>query len=228
MNKDTVIPLHHRPGAGLQQPPGGNTRVTRQDWLNVAMDVLVSDGVEQVKVLTLGNRLSVSRSSFYWYFKSRQDLLDALLDHWQQTNTAALVRQAEAPARTITAAVCNVFHCFVDDSLFDTRLDFAVRDWARRSGAVRRLLDISDNKRLKALQAMFARFDYDADEAETRARVLYYMQIGYNLAELNEQLEQRLKLVPHYLLSFTGRQPAQAEIESLTAFALSRSRRQDT
>lgn len=205
--------------------PGGNIKVTRDDWLNVAMDVLVSDGVEQVKVLPLGERLGVSRSSFYWYFKSRQDLLDALLDHWQQTNTAALVRQANAPADSITTAVCNVFRCFVDNQLFNTRLDFAVREWARRSGPVRRVLDISDDKRLKALTAMFARHGYETEEAAIRARVLYYMQIGYNLAELNEPLEERLKLVPQYLLAFTGRQPAGPEVEQLAAYSLAHSRK---
>ena len=66
----------------VEDAHAGNVKVTREDWLTVAMDVLLSDGVEQVKVLTLGDRLSVSRSSFYWYFKSRQHLLDALLDQW--------------------------------------------------------------------------------------------------------------------------------------------------
>ena len=84
------------------EPLVGNIKVTRDDWLNVAMDVLISDGVDQIKVLNLAERMAVSRSSFYWYFKSRQELLDALLARWQATNTAALVAQAEAPARTIT------------------------------------------------------------------------------------------------------------------------------
>ena len=52
----------------------GNIKVTRQDWVNVALDVLIRDGVEQVNVLNLGNRLGVSRSSFYWYFTLRQHL----------------------------------------------------------------------------------------------------------------------------------------------------------
>ena len=34
--------------------------------------------------------------------------LEALLDHWQNTNTAALVAEAERPAPTIAAAVLNV------------------------------------------------------------------------------------------------------------------------
>lgn len=202
-----------------QEPLVGNIKVTRQDWLNVAMDVLVSDGVERVKVLALAERMGVSRSSFYWYFKSRQDLLDALLAHWQATNTAAIVQQADLPAKTITGAVCNVHRCVVNTDLFDTALDFAVRDWARRSGKVRRVLDQSDTRRLDALTAMFRRYGYDAPEATTRARVLYYMQIGYDLAELNEPRDARLAMVPHYLHVFTGQQPRPEEVAEFETYA---------
>ncbi|MEL6239847.1 MAG: TetR/AcrR family transcriptional regulator [Pseudomonadota bacterium] len=199
----------------------GNVKVTRQDWLNVAMDVLVSDGVEQVKVLDLGGRLGVSRSSFYWYFKSRQALLDALLQHWQDTNTAAIVAKAEQPAKTITEAVCHFFHCVIDERIFNNPLDFAVRDWARRSVKVRRMLDQSDETRVKALAAMFRRFDYPPNEAEIRARVLYFMQLGYDLAELNEPTGDRLKQVPMYLYCFTGQTPQPDEIADLEAYSLS-------
>ncbi|MBO6603932.1 MULTISPECIES: TetR/AcrR family transcriptional regulator [Rhodophyticola] len=210
-------PLHRDDPS--KEPLIGNVKVTREDWLNVALDALVSDGVEQVKVLALGDRLGVSRSSFYWYFTSRQDLLDALLDHWEKTNTAALVDLAGAEAATITAAVCNVFRAVVNPALFDIAFDFAVRDWARRSGAVRRVLDRSEALRLDALTAMFTRHGYDPLEALTRARVLYYMQIGYNDADLREPVEDRLRLVPMYLYVFTGRHAQPAEIADFTAYA---------
>jgi len=215
-----VKPILHRDDPDAE-PLVGNIKVTRTDWLRVAMDVLVSDGVEQVKVLSLADRMGVSRSSFYWYFKSRQDLLDALLADWQSTNTAAVVGQAELPAKTITQAVCNVQRCVVNQALFDTALDFAVRDWARRSGKVRRMLDQSDATRLQALTAMFLRFDYAQDEAATRARVLYYMQLGYDFAQLNEPAEMRLSMMPHYLYIFTGQHPRPEEVAEFAAYARS-------
>ena len=199
----------------------GNVKVTRQDWLAVAMDVLISDGVEQVKILTLGERLGVSRSSFYWYFSSRQDLLNALLDHWENANTKALVKQAGLAAETITESVCNVFRCFIDARLFNSQLDFAVRDWARRSGSVRSILDRSDQARLEALTAMFRRFDYETVEARTRARILYYMQIGYNATELHEPQEERLKLLAPYLVGFTGQVARPSEIRAFEDYARS-------
>jgi AcrR family transcriptional regulator len=202
------------------EPLVGNIKVTRDDWLNVAMDVLISDGVEQVKVLALAERMAVSRSSFYWYFKSRQDLLDALLKTWEQTNTAGLVGQAAVAADTITAAVLNVWRCSANPELFNTSLDFAVRDWARRSGPVRHLLDQSDGRRVEALKQMFQRYDYPEVEALARAKALYYMQLGYDMAGLNESGAYRLKMTPAYLKVFTGCEPRPGELEDFTAYSL--------
>lgn len=197
----------------------GNVKVTREDWLTCALAALVEHGVEGVKIQPLGSTLGVSRSSFYWYFKSRQDLLDALLVHWQATNTSVLVAMASTEAETITEAVGNVFRCVINPALFDTRLDFAIRDWARRSEPVRAVLQQSDLRRLAALQEMFERFDYPRLEAIARARILYYMQIGYDDAQLGESMEARYTLMPAYLVGFTGQQPKPQEVAALRAYA---------
>jgi len=207
--------------AGAEAPLPGNVKVTREDWLRVAMDLLVSDGVSEVKVLTIGNRLEVSRSSFYWYFKSRKDLLDQLLAEWERTNTGIVIAHAGMPARTITAAVINFFRCIVDPDGFNHRLDFAVREWARRDGAVRRVIDRSDNARTEALKKMFERHGYAPAEADIRARVLYYQQIGYYALELNETLEERLGRVEGYLHVFSGVHPSADEVRDFTSFARS-------
>lgn len=198
----------------------GNVKVTRDDWLNVARDVLVSDGVAEVKVLALGQRLEVSRSSFYWYFKSRRHLLEALLDDWEMRNTRTLVAQCALPAPTITAALCNFFRAFLDPDLFDQGLDFAVREWSRRDGSVRLRIDAADRERLTAVAAMFLRHGYDPAEADIRARILYFMQLGYHALDVREPMRQRMERLPGYLRGFTGREPGHEEIEAFTAFAL--------
>jgi AcrR family transcriptional regulator len=189
-----------------------HTKATRDDWLAVALDTLVSDGVELVKVMPLAAKLAVSRSSFYWYFKSRKDLLSALLDIWRDTNTKAIVEQSGLPSDTIGAGVFNIFQCWVDERMFDPRLDFAVREWARRSGPVRRVLDMADEERVQAIKALFLRHGYEDTDAFVRARVLYFMQIGYYALELNESLEFRARYSAAYVRSFTGVEPTREDV----------------
>ena len=101
---------------------------------------------------------------------------------------------------------------------FSIPFDFAVRDWARRSDKVRAVLHASEEARIAAIKAMFERHGYEEMEALTRARILYYMQNGYNDADLREPLEQRMKMVPHYLFGFTGKRATQEEIDDFAAY----------
>lgn len=208
--------------APQDEPASGNIKVTRQDWINLALQTLISDGIESVRVLTLGQKLGVSRSSFYWYFQSRQDLLDQLLTHWHDTNTKAIVERAKRPAETIIVAVLNVFECWADERLFDPRLDFAVREWARRSDDVRAAIDQADNDRLGAIREMYRRHGYDEEDAFIRARVLYYMQIGYYVLDLKEPVETRISHLAAYLRAFTGQEPSDADVAHFMHFIAAR------
>ncbi|MEN0088443.1 MAG: TetR/AcrR family transcriptional regulator [Pseudomonadota bacterium] len=207
------------PNQHREATQNGNVKVTRSDWLHAARDVLVTRGVGEVKVLALSEQLNVSRSSFYWYFKNRRELLDGLLVDWEATNIQKIVRYCERPASGIDEAVCNFFQCFMRPELFDQRLDFAIREWARRDKTVRQRIDAADETRLNAVTAMFARHDYSAQEADHRARIIYFMQLGYHALEVNETLETRLSRVEGYLKAFTGRDPDPQVLANFEAFA---------
>lgn len=200
----------------------GNIKVTRRDWIDLALRTLISDGIGSVRVLTLGQKLGVSRSSFYWYFNSRQDLLDKLLAHWHDTNTTAIIERARRPSETIIMGVMNVFECWADERLFDPRLDFAIREWARRSDDVRRMIDKADDDRLTAIRDMYRRHGYDDEDAFIRARVLYYMQIGYYVLDLKEPVEARVSHLAAYLRSFTGLEPSEADVAHFMRFIAAR------
>lgn len=219
MSGQAPVPAPERPAA--------NVKATRDDWLDAALAVLATEGVARVAILPLSERLGVSRSSFYWYFRDRSDLLDELLARWARLNTRSILTQAEAPAATISEAVCNVFRCWVNPAIFSPRLDFAVREWARASKAVREVLDDADTLRTRAIRAMFERFGYGADDAFIRARTLYYSQIGYYALDIREALAERLALTPHYLRTITGVEPRQEDMAGLLSYALAHADQRD-
>lgn len=206
-------PLLHRDDPD-KAPLIGHIKVTRADWLNVARDVLVNEGVGDVKILGLANRMGVSRSSFYWYFKDRSDLLTALLREWETRNTAQIVTHCEMPAGTATEAVCNFFRCFINPVKFDRGLDFAIREWSRRDDKIRRLVDQADNERIAAVKHMFLRHDYADADADARGRILYFMQLGYHALEIRETMETRLSRLEAYIRGFTGQEPDQAAVDA--------------
>lgn len=204
---------HHRKAEMTSDSPvaepvrPGNPKVSRQDWLTSARNTLVSEGVAEVKVLSLSSELGVARSSFYWYFESRAHLLDALLAEWEARNTKCIVEKCGSPAATICDAVCNFFECFIDPDLFDHGLDFAVREWSRRDPSVRAKIDQADHLRLQALTRMFSRFGFSDYEADIRARIVYFMQLGYHALDVRESMQVRMSRIEGYLKGFTGSEP---------------------
>ena len=67
---------------------------------------------------------------------------------------------------------------------------------------------------------MFARFDYPEQETEARARILYFMQLGYHALVDYEPMEQRMKLIVGYLESFSGRKVRPEDYSGFVEYAL--------
>jgi AcrR family transcriptional regulator len=160
-------------------------RSTKEDWLTHAIQALVNHGIDEVKVQVIARELNVSRSSFYWFFESLKDLHNQLLDHWLKINTGPMIERANRPAPTIIRAIINVFECWTDESLYDPKLDMAVRLWARRSDEVKTVVRLADSQRLEAVTSMFRRYGYEEEDAVIRARVLYFTQVGHYVLEVD-------------------------------------------
>ncbi|WP_111414356.1 TetR/AcrR family transcriptional regulator [Billgrantia lactosivorans] len=202
--------------------PSGTDRDTkwkgsREAWLDAAFELLLDSGVDSVRILPLAKRLKVSRTSFYWFFKDREALLDALIERWREKNTQGLVRQTEAYAESITEAILNVFDCWLDPGLFDSPLEFAMRSWALQSEGVSREIDIADEMRIEALTRMFERFGYAPLAANVRGRTIYLTQIGYISMKTQEALEVRMQRIPAYVEIFTGQPPRPQELQRFQA-----------
>jgi AcrR family transcriptional regulator len=191
--------------------PDRGWRGTPDLWLDAAYDLLVEGGVEAVKVMPLAERLGLSRTSFYWHFADREALLAGLIARWEAKNTANLVARCADPAATIAEAMLNLFDCWVNPALFDSRLEFAMRTWGMTDPVVAAAFVQADARRLAAITALFRRFGYGETEADTRARTLYLTQVGYIALRSDESFAVRMGRIPAYVLTFCGVAPTEAE-----------------
>lgn len=188
-------------------PADTNPRGSRALWLAAAQNALVTGGVDAVKIQPLASQLGLSRTSFYWFFRDRAMLLDALLGEWQARNTGAFVTACNAYAPTLSEAVLNLIVVFQDAALFDPKLDFAIRGWAHQSAAVMAHMERADDTRLDTIRAMFTRHGVPPDQADVRARTVYLTQIGYIAMQVDEPLALRMARVPAYVQIFCGQTP---------------------
>lgn len=199
--------------ANTEAPAPGSLEL----WLHAAYELLLESGVDAVRIMPLAKRLKLSRTSFYWFFDDREALLAALLERWRTKNTGNLVRQAESYSESLPEAVLNVFDCWFDDRLFDSRLEFAVRSWAQQSKRVNAEVSAADVARLTALTSMFIRFRCNRIEADVRARTVYLTQLGYISQKAPEERAVRMRRIGKYIEIFAGTPAEPRELERFFA-----------
>jgi AcrR family transcriptional regulator len=186
-------------GARKQRQPLGRTI-----WLDTARQALIDEGTAGIEINKLAKRLNVSRGGFYWFFKSRAQLLEELLAYWAQTSTALFERVLQAKERNGLRELQALIRLWIDESEYDPKWDGAVRDWARTSRAVLKAVESVDQKRIAILERIFSDLGFRGMDAHIRARVTYYHQVGYYALGIRESRKRRLDLMPYYVRALTG------------------------
>lgn len=182
-------------------------RLTPEDWIAAARKVLMSSGVDDVKVDRLSREMKVTRGSFYWHFDSRKSLLDALLHDWEVRNLHQIdyLRAAWAEDAPDLAYVSVIY--LGGDQLYPA-YDMAIRIWARKSPLVAAAVGRIDDAWIGVLKELFVAPGVDETEAFVRARINYFHQIGYYALAVKETIEERARLVPYYYKILSGKEPS--------------------
>lgn len=176
------------------------TTLAREDWLNAAIQTLFESGIGSISIVQLASSLDVTRGSFYHHFTDREDLLRAMLKHWEETLTIAVREEVRglglSPAELLRALIQSIHEhkAAVYDAPF--------RAWALHDPLARATLERVDAFRLAYITSLFEAAGFKGIDAENRARLLLYYEMSDQAffaqqdAETNAQLiDERLKLL---------------------------------
>ena len=108
-----------------------------------------------MKVEPIARALDVTPGSFYWHFKNRPALYDALLRNWLASNVVPFFALYEEAIDDPREQYLALAYAWVLSPDFDPEFDVAVRDWGRSSPKVERLLRTIDYKRIALYEDLF-------------------------------------------------------------------------
>lgn len=148
---------------------------SRQDWLRAAVQVLGKDGVEGVRVDPLARALGVTKGSFYWHFRDRADLLDALIDLWEE-ETAWLIAEA-SQAFAPRDRLLRFFQLISPARNYPA--DREMFAWARRSAQVKARANAVELKRVGFIEEQLLSAGVAAPAAARRAEIAYLATLGW-------------------------------------------------
>jgi AcrR family transcriptional regulator len=148
----------------------------RSDWLRKAIDVLASDGRNAVRVEKLASQLRVSKGSFYWHFRDRDDLLEAILDCWESAHADWNADESEVH-RDPAGRWANLVELLSRPR--HRGLDAAIFSWAREDEKVGRRVSDIEKKRTAHLRQIFREIGFTAAQAEEWSDTAMLVYLGW-------------------------------------------------
>ena len=147
------------------------SRLSRDEWLKRSLDILAEEHNALLKIEALVNRMSVTKGSFYWHFKDRNDYMRQLLDYWVYEfnekvglEVNKVVGDQDARARLRFLLVYLIEHdC--------SRYDMLIRSWAGQDPRVGEVLKKVDQFRLDTVHELFTEMGFSDTDATIRTQI---------------------------------------------------------
>lgn len=157
------------------------TRLKRDDWLDEAFKAVVDGGFDNVKVLSLAEKLKVTRGSFYWHFTDHADLIGSLLMRWKLAQLdldAKLKSQQSGDALKDLDFVVDAAFLQAGSELENLRFEQHMRAFSHHHEEAAQLLVEVDANRMDLFQSKFLVLVKDANKARDLAALLYLAIAG--------------------------------------------------
>jgi AcrR family transcriptional regulator len=161
--------------------PNEASRLTRDDWLDEAFKAVVVGGFDNVKVLSLAEKLKVTRGSFYWHFTDHADLIGSLLMRWkvaQLALDAKLKSMQSGDALKDLDLVVDAAFLQAGSELENLRFEQAMRALSHHHPVAEQLLVEVDAGRMDLFQSKFLVLVKDVNKARDLAALLYLAIAG--------------------------------------------------
>jgi CubicO group peptidase (beta-lactamase class C family)/AcrR family transcriptional regulator len=128
-------------------------RLSKDDWLKAARLALLHKGPDGVRVEPLAKELGVTKGSFYWHFKDRNHLLEALLREWEEETDILLENLGELdPHRALEKIFEEVKRRTLASERGEAPSDVAIFTWAQLDPEVAKRVNKSEDERMGLLR----------------------------------------------------------------------------
>ncbi len=165
-----------------EQKPDSRGRLSAKDWEQAALDVLAQGGVAAVAVESLARTLGVTKGSFYWHFPTREALLKAAIDRWEQRDEDQVIAHVERIADP-RERLRELFQRVSRE--VQSHLVYAALLQASDHPLVQPVIERISRRRLALLTAAYAEAGFEPRAAQHRARLAYTAYSGF--LQLNQR-----------------------------------------
>jgi len=155
--------------------PAPAATLDAEAWIEAALDALAEGGVDAVRVDPLAKRLGVTRGSFYWHFKDREALHQAMLRAWREHASYQVFNRVERTQLPVRARLERLL-ALPNSSPRAARaaaIELAIRLWARRDKTAAKAVRHIDRFRLDYFEKLLCENGATPREGRRGAYLFY-------------------------------------------------------
>ncbi len=183
-----------------KKPAGEAPRLDSQAWVQAALDILAERGIDGVRVEILAKQLGVTKGSFYWHFKDRDALFEAILDTWRRQATLRIISRLDQTTQTSAGRLRQLLLLPFQGPRSERGADveLSLRLWSRRDPCARAALAEVDQLRLRYIAGLLEDCGCNGNDAKARAVLAHsFIRVGATLIDSkdNATLETCLSLL---------------------------------
>lgn len=160
--------------------PKSSLRMSKADWIEAAMRLLVAEGPEALRVDRLCVMLGITKGSFYWHFQNRDALIEAMAADWQERRPVAALAEAARNGHTPAEQLDYLSQGFWRDDI--VHFDAAMRAWGVSEPRIRAAVAATDRRMVAHVRSLFEAMGATPAEASARALILFYCSVGISAA----------------------------------------------
>jgi AcrR family transcriptional regulator len=144
-------------------------------WIDAALEALSEGGIDAVRVDPLAKGLGVTRGSFYWHFKDRDALHQAMLRRWRTLANYNVFDRVEGTSDPAGSRLERLLALPYSSprSAKAAAVELAIRLWARRDREAAKAVRHIDRVRLQYFAKLLAEHGFEQKEARRRALLFY-------------------------------------------------------
>ena len=168
-----------------------DSRLTRDSWLALALDILAQEGRAKTKIEYLAKRLGVTKGSFYAHFADRKDFTASVAEYWAETLTSVWLANLRQGVGSAEERLLVLMQLIQDNDL--VKYDIVIRAWALDEPLVAEMVEKVDRERFEYIKSLFAEMGFTGNELEVRT-ILFQAYHSLNSALHGSLFEEsRLK-----------------------------------
>ena len=120
---------------------------TKEDWIKLGYKTFAYQGVSGIVIEKMAKVLKVNKSSFYWYFKTKKEFIDQLINFWRNQETNRIINLTNEKESGLQKLKMFIALIYKQDAFLD--FVFYLKRYARKEKHIQAIIDNIDKQRIE-------------------------------------------------------------------------------